>query len=265
VLIGISSSGEFRDVVGVFREVGDSVPTIGVVHVPGSSVARLAKYVVVSAGGPSTVPVMTKTFSSTVTAATMLVAALLGRDLGTVSTDIDQASSAAEAAIAASLPVVTPLAGALAAIEHLFVVGDGLAYPAALEAALKLKEMALVHAEASETWEMMSGPSTIVGPGSAVIVLAPAGPGRSATVAMARHCRDWGATIALEVATERAVADSTFVGLPPALDDSFAPLFTVPPVALFAYALARARGLDPDQPDWVARYHEQGLQHILGA
>jgi glucosamine--fructose-6-phosphate aminotransferase (isomerizing) len=264
VVIGISASGEFRDVVGAFRDVRDIAPTIGVVHVPDSSVARIATHVVVAAGGPSIVPVMTKTFSSTLTAAAMLISALLGRDLGIVAAALGQAASAADAAIAASLPLVTPLAALLATTEHLFVVGDGLAYPAALEAALKLKEMALVHAEASETWEMMSGASTIVGPDSAVIILAPAGPGFAATAAIAQHSREWGAAVALEVATEQAVADSTFIGLPLELDDTFAPLFAVPPVALFAYALARARGVDPDQPDWVARYHQQGLHHILG-
>jgi hypothetical protein len=38
----------------------------------------------------------------------------------------------------------------------------------------------------------------------------------------------------------------------------------VPPIARLAYALARRRGHDPDRPDWVERYHSQGLRHILG-
>ena len=50
-----------------------------------------------------------------------------------------------------------------------------------MEAALKLKEMAIVHAEAAETWEMASGAATIVGPGAVVVALAPDGPGRAAT------------------------------------------------------------------------------------
>jgi hypothetical protein len=38
----------------------------------------------------------------------------------------------------------------------------------------------------------------------------------------------------------------------------------VPPVGLAAFALARRRGIDPDRPQWVARYHSQGLRHIVG-
>ncbi len=39
----------------------------------------------------------------------------------------------------------------------------------------------------------------------------------------------------------------------------------MPPVALLAFALARLRGHNPDRPDWIERYHSQGLRHILGA
>ena len=53
------------------------------------------------------------------------------------------------------------------------------AYPAALEAALKLKEMALVHAEGAEVWEMTSGAATMLGPDAVVIALAPDGPARA--------------------------------------------------------------------------------------
>ena len=76
-IVGISASGEFRDVVGVFEEVRGRVPTVGIVHVPGSSLTRVADHVVLSAGGPSGAPVMTKTFSSTLVA-TILLAAILG-------------------------------------------------------------------------------------------------------------------------------------------------------------------------------------------
>jgi glucosamine--fructose-6-phosphate aminotransferase (isomerizing) len=143
------------------------------------------------------------------------------------------------------------------------VVGGGLAYPAALEAALKLKEMALVHAEASETWEMASGPATMVGPGTVVVSLAPGGPARAATDDVVRHCREWGARV-IEVAPSRAVPDSTLLAVPAGVDERFAPLTLVPPVALMAYVLAGLRGATPDRPSWTARYHSQGLTHIVG-
>ncbi len=147
--------------------------------------------------------------------------------------------------------------------EHLFVVGSGLAQIAAMEAALKLKEMAIVHAEGTETWEMASGAATIVGPDSVVVALAPDGPGRAATADVVAHAAAWGARI-IEVGPTALVPASTLLGLPADAAEDHAPLTAVPPIALLAYALARRRGHDPDRPDWVERYHSQGLRHIVG-
>ena len=152
----------------------------------------------------------------------------------------------------------------LASAAHLFVAGGGLADPAALEAALKLKEMALVHAEGAETWEMTSGAATMLGPGSVVIALAPEGRARPAMADLLRHATAWGARV-IEVGPARLVAGSVLLPLPAAAAEDHAPLTAVPPVALLAFALARRRGANPDQPDWIERYHSQGLTHILGA
>lgn len=263
-IVGVSASGEFRDVLGVFEEVRGRIPTVGIVHVPGSSLTRIADYVILSAGGPSSAPVMTKTFSSTLSATILMLGAILGdQSLLEVTAGIRLAADQAERAIADAWPVVEGLAEEFVNAEHIFVVGGGLAYPAALEAALKLKEMALVHAEASETWEMASGPATMVGPGTVVVSLAPAGPARSATDDVVRHCRTWGARI-IEVAPSRSVADSRLLTVPAGVDERFAPLTVVPPVALLAYVLAARRGATPDRPGWTERYRSQGLTHIMG-
>jgi len=263
-IVGISASGEFRDVVGVFEEVRGRIPTVAIVHVPGSSLTRVADHVVLSGGGASGVPVMTKTFSSTLSATILTLGAILGDTaLAEVSAGLRLAADHAQVAIAHAQGMVEGLAQELAGVEHVFVVGGGLAYPAALEAALKLKEMALLHAEASETWEMASGPATMVGPGMVVISLAPDGAARDATDDVVRHCREWGARI-IEVAPTRAVPGSTLLTIPAAVEERFAPLTVVPPVALLAYVLAGLRGATPDRPAWTDRYHSQGLNHILG-
>jgi glucosamine--fructose-6-phosphate aminotransferase (isomerizing) len=234
------------------------------VHVPGSSLTRVADHVILSAGGPSGAPVMTKTFSSTLTATILALGAILGdTPLGEVTAGLLLAADHAERAVADAWTAVEAIAAEIADTEHIFVVGGGLAYPAALEAALKLKEMALVHAEASETWEMASGSATIVGPRTVVVSLAPDGPARAATDDVVRHCREWGARI-IEVAPSRAVPDSRLLVVPAGVDERFAPLTVVPPVALLGYVLARLRGATPDRPSWTERYHSQGLTHIVG-
>ena len=103
------------------------------------------------------------------------------------------AADHAEAAIAAAEPLVEPLAASLRDARHIFVTGGGLGYPAALEAALKLKEMALVHAEGAEAWEMTSGAATMLGPDAVVIALAPEGPARAALADLLAHAAEWGA------------------------------------------------------------------------
>jgi glucosamine--fructose-6-phosphate aminotransferase (isomerizing) len=263
-VLGISASGEFRDVVGAFEALRGHVPTVAVIHVAGSTLDGIADHTVHSAGGPSHVPVMTKTFAATLVATELVLAELLGGDRAdSIRREIRLAADHAEAAIDAAEPRVVALADALVGAGHLFVVGGGGAYPAALEAALKLKEMAIVHAEGTESWEMASGVATIVGPDSVVIALAPDGPGRAATLDVASHAAAWGARV-IEVAPEAAVAGADLLPIPSGAMEDHASLTAVGPVALLAFVLARRRGHDPDHPDWVERYHSQGLTHILG-
>lgn len=261
-LVGISASGEFRDVVAAVDQVRGRIPTIGIVHVADSSLARAADHVVLSEGGPSLVPVMTKTFASTLVATQLLLAELLGPERSeTFVAEVESAASDAAAAITWAEEHVESVAAAIVAFEHVFVVGAGLGAVAAMEAALKLKEMALVHAEATEAWEMASGAATMIGPTAAVIALTLDGPGRDAVTDLARHAAEWGAHV-IEVGPDRTVEGSDLLLAQGAEDH--APLVAVPPVALLAYVLAASRGATPDRPAWVRRYHSQGLHHILG-
>jgi glutamine---fructose-6-phosphate transaminase (isomerizing) len=264
-VLGISASGEFRDVVAVAEALRGTIPFVGVVHVPDSSVARVADHVVTSAGGPSDVPVMTKTFSATLVAAELVVLGLPGADRAErLVIELGQAADHAERAIEAAARDVPQIADGLDGAEHLFVVGSGLAHIAAMEAALKLKEVALVHAEPTESWEMTSGASTVIGPTTVVVAIAPNGEGRSATADVLRHAADWGARV-VEVGPDRIVPGSSLLALPSDALEDHAPLTAVPPIVLLADELARRRGLDPDRPAWVERYRSQGLTHIMGA
>lgn len=264
-IVGISSSGEFKDVVAVAEAVRGRIPMAGIVHVPGSTLTRVASDIVLSAGGPSAVPVMTKTFSATLVATELLLLGLLGPARADAEVaGILAAADAAESAIAATEAIAEPLAASLGDASHLFVTGGGVAYPAALEAALKLKEMALVHAEGAEVWEMTSGAATMLGPDAVVIALAPDGPARPAVADLLTHAAAWGART-IEVGPAALVGTSTLLPLPASAHEDHAPLCAVPPVALVAFALARLRGANPDRPDWIERYHSQGLRHILGA
>ena len=264
VLVGVSASGEFRDVVEVIDRLRDRIPTVAVVHVPGSTLDRITQHVVRSAGGPSLSPVMTKTFVGTLTATQLLLAAMLG---ARCSAEAERAMMAAaddvEAALEQAAPRVEGVVNAILDCQHIFVTGSGNAAIAAFEAALKLKEIALVHAEAAESWEMATGAATIIGPGTAVIAIAPNGPGRDAALDVATHAARWGAQV-VEVGPAPTIDAAQYLPLPATAEEDLSPLTSVAPIALLAYALGCRRGVDPDQPGWIERYHSQGLRHIVG-
>jgi glucosamine--fructose-6-phosphate aminotransferase (isomerizing) len=263
VVVGISASGEFRDVVAVTESLAGRVPTVSIINVPGSTLDRRADYVVRSSGGPSQSPVMTKTFVSTLTAALLLVLGFLDDERASAGAQaILAAADDVEVAVAEAIDRVFTIATALVDYEHLFVVGSGNGVVAAHEAALKLKEIALVHAEAAESWEMATGGATIVGPRTCVVALTPTGPGRDAVLDVAGHAASWGARI-VEVGPDQALAGA-HLPLPRSATEDLAPLTAVAPVALLAVALAGLRGVDPEHPGWVERYHSQGLRHIVG-
>ena len=96
-----------------------------------------------------------------------------------------------------------------------------------------------------------------------MIALAPNGPGRGATAELIGHAASWGAAT-IEVGPQAVVAESILIELPGEATEDDAALTTVPPIAAAAFALAVRNGLDPDHPTWVARYHSQGLTHIVG-
>lgn len=260
-IIGISASGEFRDVLEVFERFQAKVPCIGITQVPGSSITRLTGYLLYGGDGPSRVSVMTKTYASTLTAAHLLLLALLEAP-AQVWDGLLLSAQLCESAIQAcdrALPEILPH---IAHFEHVFHFGAGCAYAAAMESALKMKEMAILHAEGSETWEMASGSAIILDQKALCVALYSGGSGDQSTAETARHARSWGARV-LEIGPACQAGD-LHIPLTPPPDEIFASLCLVPPLALLAYRLAQKRGFNPDRPDWEQRYLVQGMSHAMG-
>jgi glucosamine--fructose-6-phosphate aminotransferase (isomerizing) len=248
-------------VLAVFERLHGRCLTIGITHVPNSTITRLADYLVYSAGGLSRVPVMTKTYASTLTATHLLLLEFFGAPqayLDDLTHTAERCASAVEAAESRVPGIVAELSG----FEHAFYFGAGNAYAAALEGSLKMKEMALLHAEGSETWEMASGPATIVGEKTFCVAMTTGDPQDSETHNGAQKAREWGARL-LEIGPQAVVGDLYLPVAAPRYP-AFASLALVPPAALLAYRSACARGHNPDKPYWRERYISQGMTHILG-
>ena len=261
VVIGMSASGEFRDLLEIFKRLAGKCKRIGVTQVPGSTLTRLTPDIVFSTGGPSHVPVMTKTYASTLTALyrLLLETFIAPSDYFADLADCANKSLAGIERMKALLPVALPI---VSRFKHVFYFGAGSAYPAALEGALKLKEMALTHAEGNETCEMASGSATIVSSESLCVALYTGDASDDSTAISAVHARKWGARV-LEIGPN-AHAGDLFVPVNCPNYAMFAPLVLVPPLALLAYHVARQNGLDPNHPFWKDRYTSQGMNHIIG-
>jgi glucosamine--fructose-6-phosphate aminotransferase (isomerizing) len=259
-VVGLSASGEFRDVLAVFKELRGEVLCVGITHIPGSSITRLSDHVLYSRGGPSRMPVMTKTYESTLTAAHLLLLEFFGAEQ-TYYDDLAASADRCAAALAAAEKCLLSIVPMLSKMEHGFYFGAGGGYAAALEAALKMKEMAILHAEGSETWEMASGPATRVGADTFCVGLETGTATDEDTISGLRHAKEWGAPT-LEVGP-RSTIGGWHLPVETARYQSFSSLALVPPLAMLACRVAQARGQTPDQPQWRERYTSQGMTHIL--
>ena len=179
---------------------------------------------------------MTKTYSATLAATELLLIELLGDEAGDALTARARAPPRTQPTPRSPPPSrwSSRSPTGLRDVRHLFVTGGGLGYPAALEAALKLKEMALVHAEGAEAWEMTSGAATMLGPDAVVIALAPAGPAAGGPRRAADPRRGLGRAHDRGGAASGSVEGSALLPLPADAAEDHAPLSAVPPVALLA-------------------------------
>jgi glucosamine--fructose-6-phosphate aminotransferase (isomerizing) len=261
VVIGMSASGEFRDVLSVFERLRGQCFLVGITHVPGSSLTRLTEHILFSGGGASHVPVMTKTYASTLTALHLLLLEIFNAPVSYFD-DLNEVADRCENALTHARKIIPDLVPTLSKFEHAFYFGAGNAYAAALEGALKMKEMAILHAEGSETWEMASGPATVVSEKSFCVALYTGQDTDSSTADTAKHARQWGARV-LEVGPNAPTRDWQ-LPVEKSTVSSFSSLALIPPLALLAYRTAQARGYNPDKPAWRERYTSQGMTHIIG-
>ena len=151
--------------------------------------------------------------------------------------------------------LVEALAEKLADKTTFFYLGRGYDYAVSLEAALKLKEISYLHAEAYAGGEMKHGPLALVEPGVVVVCLATQPAVFDKMLSNIKEVAARGALVVV-VAPEgehRAEPNADYVLRIPAVRPDFAPLAAIVPLQLLAYLVARARGCDIDQPRNLAK------------
>ncbi|MEU6816557.1 glutamine--fructose-6-phosphate transaminase (isomerizing) [Streptomyces sp. NPDC046860] len=266
LVIAISQSGETMDTLMALRharEQGSKV--LAICNTNGSTIPRESDAVLYTHAGPEVAVASTKAFLTQLVAC-YLVALYLGQVRGTkwgdeirdVIRDLSRISGAVERVLDTMEPV-RELARSLARKNTVLFLGRHVGYPVALEGALKLKELAYMHAEGFAAGELKHGPIALIEQDVPVVVIVPSPRGRSLLhdkiVSNIQEIRARGArTIVIaEEGDEAVVPYADHLVRVPATPTLLQPLVSAVPLQVFACELATARGNEVDQPRNLAK------------
>ena len=266
LVVAISQSGETMDTLMATRyarELGAKV--ISICNTQGATLARESDATLYTHAGPEVAVASTKALTSQITA-TYLLALMLAEARG--------ASASAELArlgkellklpakvtdVIENLPQAMALGTAHADASSVLFLGRNVGFPVAMEGALKLKELAYIHAEGFAAGELKHGPIALIEEGQPVIVIVPSPRDADSlhpkVISNIQEIRARGAkVIAIAEEGDASVGDyAESVIFVPQTEPIFSAVLSVIPLQAFALALSTAKGLDVDQPRNLAK------------
>ncbi|MFG2590926.1 glutamine--fructose-6-phosphate transaminase (isomerizing) [Streptomyces sp. NPDC048438] len=266
LVVAISQSGETMDTLMAVRHAREQgARVLAICNTNGSTIPRESDAVLYTHAGPEVAVASTKAFLTQLVAC-YLVALYLGQvrgtkwgdEIRTVVRQLSEMSGAVERVLATMEPV-RELARSLAAHDTVLFVGRHVGYPVAMEGALKLKELAYMHAEGFAAGELKHGPIALIEEGLPVVVIVPSPRGRSVLhdkiVSNIQEIRARGAltVVIAEEGDEEVVPYADHLIRIPATPTLLQPLVATVPLQVFACELATARGNEVDQPRNLAK------------
>ena len=260
-VIALSQSGETADTLAAVREsIRKGALVSGLCNVVGSTIAREAGRGVYLHAGPEISVASTKAFTAQVTALLMM-ALKMGRTRRLSHEEGARLVSEIEripelvASVIQQNDAIAKIAEKYAQANDMFFIGRGILYPTALEGALKIKEIAYVHAEGYQAAELKHGPIALLSDKTPVVALLADIPGKEKTVGNVQECRARQAPV-IGIVTEgdaEAAAHVNDAIVIPRVSTELSPIVTVVALQLFAYHVARLRGCEIDQPRNLAK------------
>ncbi|MFD7168215.1 glutamine--fructose-6-phosphate transaminase (isomerizing) [Streptomyces violascens] len=266
LVIAISQSGETMDTLMALRHAREQgAKVLAICNTNGSTIPRESDAVLYTHAGPEVAVASTKAFLTQLVAC-YLVALYLGQvrgtkwgdeiravvhDLAAIATEVDR--------VLETMEPVRELARSLADKNTVLFLGRHVGYPVALEGALKLKELAYMHAEGFAAGELKHGPIALIEEDLPVVVVVPSPRGRSVLhdkiVSNIQEIRARGArTIVIAEEGDEAVAPyADHLIRIPVTPTLLQPLVSTVPLQVFACELATARGNEVDQPRNLAK------------
>ncbi|MBV8527181.1 MAG: glutamine--fructose-6-phosphate transaminase (isomerizing) [Candidatus Dormibacteraeota bacterium] len=263
LVIAISQSGETADTMAAVREARTRGATVvAVTNVLGSALSLEADGVLYMQAGPEISVAATKTFVNQI-ACGMLLALHIGDVRGTLDVDrhreiVDELQRV-PTLIRRALDLeeqVTDIGQRYARSRNAMYIGRGINFPTALEGAMKLKEVAYVHAEGYAAGELKHGPIALLDPEVPVVAIATRGRTLPKMVSNVQEVHARAAPVIALVTEHEDPFDSGLVSETlhvPACSELLSPLVNVVPLQLLAYHVAVQRGCDVDQPRNLAK------------
>jgi glutamine---fructose-6-phosphate transaminase (isomerizing) len=260
--LAVSQSGETIDTLQAARHAArQGSRVLAVTNTVGSSLAREADAVLYTHAGPEIGVAATKTFATQM-AALDLVALYLAQVRGAMFpeeiAEVVHHMRLLPDQVTATLALdgqVRSIAEEIRDARDVLFIGRHTGYPAALEGALKLKEISYVHAEGYPAGELKHGPIALVEDGVPVVAVATECHVYSKMLSNIQEVRARGARV-IAVASEgdrEIEAYAEHVLFVPRVPELLAPVVVTPPLQLLAYHVAKLRGCDVDQPRNLAK------------
>jgi glucosamine--fructose-6-phosphate aminotransferase (isomerizing) len=250
VLLAISQSGETADVlqaVKAAKHMGARI--LSIVNIPTSSLVRISDCFLPIECGPEVGVAATKSFTAQLSLIYTVVDRLCNGCLGFEAYKVILCGALRE--VLDTEIEIHSIAERLRDAKDIYVLGRSIHYPIALEGALKLKELAYIHAEGMTAGELKHGPLALIELSSYVIIINPNDTTFDDNIATAHEIKARGATI-IGISDRPNDVYDIFIKIP-SVKSIIYPIIEVLPFQILAYYLALAKNADPDYPRNLAK------------
>ncbi len=250
LVIAVSQSGETIDVIDAVKTAKEKgCHIVSIVNVMGSSLTQISHKTLLLNSGPEISVLSTKTYTAQLALLTLLAYSLAGKYDEGVQKLKFLWNIVYNLTAATTRNKIKELSTRLATHDHIFVLGRGSLYATALEAALKIKEVSYIHAEAFAGGELKHGPIAMIKKGTPCIIFVSKDTERT-ILSNAMEVKSRGGYI-IGIGAEPIESFDFFIKVPET--NSLNPICDIIPVQILAYQLAVILGHDPDKPRNLAK------------
>lgn len=251
LLIAISQSGETADTLEAIETLqGKNGKIVSIVNVLGSTMDRTSDWTLPVLAGPEQSVCSTKSTTNQLVITYLLAYACSGRYEEGLDLLRRTADAVDDMLCESFLERIRSLAGTLNGCDDMYIIGRGLNYPMALEAAIKIQEVSYIHAEGFAGGELKHGPIALVEKGTPLIVFAPNDETYDGIISNALEVKARGGRI-IGISPNDNRAFDDWIEVPDIPETS--PILNIIPIQLLSYYLAVLRGNDVDQPRNLAK------------